>query len=163
MEIIDFDISYQPDFKRLNMEWLEKYGLTEQHDLDILDHPVETVINGGGCIFLVKDGESIAGTAGLWKESESEYELIKMAVDPAFRGKGISHLLLSHCLEEAGKLGAEKIILYSNSQLTTALSLYEKYGFKHVTVENAPFLTADIKMELILADKKNGAGNFASN
>ncbi len=152
IKIIPYSRQYQPEFKRLNAEWLEQYGLMESHDLEILDDPDGTVIAGGGCIFLAMDGENVAGTAGLWKENEKEYELVKMAVDPDYRGQGISRKLMDHCLEEAKKRNAQKLFLYSNSQLKTALQLYEKYGFKYVPVTNAPFLTADVKMELILAD-----------
>lgn len=151
IELITYENKYQPDFKRLNLEWLDKYNLTESHDLEVLNDPEGTVIARGGCIFLAKEGEEIIGTAGLWKESEEEYELVKMTVAPAYRGKGISKLLLERCLSAARELGAEKIILYSNSQLKTALGLYEKYGFHHVPVTGAPFLTADVKMELSLA------------
>jgi len=154
IELINYSNQYQPDFKRLNLEWLDKYNLTESHDLEILDDPQGTVIARGGCIFLALDGEKVIGTAGLWKESETEYELVKMAVDPDYRGQGISKLLLDRCLSEARKLKAVKIILYSNSQLTTALSLYEKYGFRQVEVKDAPFLTADVKMELSLSPKQ---------
>lgn len=151
IEIIPYEHKYQPEFKRLNLEWLDKYNLTESHDLEILNDPEGTVIARGGCIFLAKEGEEIIGTAGLWKESKKEYELVKMTVDPAYRGKGIGKLLLERCLSAAKELGAEKIILYSNSQLKTALGLYEKYGFRHVPVIDAPFVTADVKMELSLA------------
>lgn len=150
IEIISYQDKYQPDFKQLNIEWLEKYNLTESHDLEILDDPEGTVIGGGGCIFLAMDGEKVIGTAGLWKENEQEYELVKMTVDPAYRGKGISKILLDRCLDAARKLAAKKIFLYSNSQLQAALKLYEKYGFRNVPVINAPFLTADVKMELDL-------------
>jgi putative acetyltransferase len=149
IEIIEYENKYQPDFKRLNLEWLDKYNLTESHDLEILDDPEGSVIAGGGCIFLAMDEEKIIGTAGLWKESESEYELIKMAVDTEYRGQGISKVLLDRCLEEAKDRKAKKVFLFSNSQLKTALKLYEKYGFSYVEVGDAPFLTADIKMELI--------------
>jgi ribosomal protein S18 acetylase RimI-like enzyme len=148
--IVPYEKRYQPDFKRLNLEWLDQYNLTESHDLEILDDPEGTVLKKGGEIFLAMDGVSVAGTAGLWKEDKSTFELIKMAVDPAYRGQGISKLLLDRCLETAKKKGARKIILYSNSQLKTALGLYEKYGFRFVDVVNAPFLTADVKMELTL-------------
>ena len=151
IEIINYESKYQPNFKRLNLEWLEKYNLTESHDLEILDDPDGTVIAGGGCIFLAMDGDSVIGTAGLWKENEKEYELVKMAVAPAYRGQGISKILLDCCLEEAKALKAYKIFLFSNSQLKTALGLYEKYGFCHVNVTNNPFLTADVKMELSLS------------
>ncbi|HEX7906130.1 MAG TPA: GNAT family N-acetyltransferase [Chitinophagaceae bacterium] len=150
IEIIPYQNKYQPDFKRLNLEWLDKYNLTESHDLEILEDPGGTVIARGGCIFLAKEGDEIVGTAGLWKEDDKQYELVKMAVDPAYRGKGISKLLLNKCLAEAKQLNAGRIILFSNSQLKTALKLYEQYGFRHVAVEHSPFVTADVKMELIL-------------
>ncbi len=149
-ELITYESRYQPDFKRLNLEWLEKYNLTESHDLEILDDPDGTVIARGGCIFLVKEGDDVIGTAGLWKENDDEYELVKMAVDPLHQGKGISKLLLDKCLEEAKRRNAKRIFLYSNSQLKTALALYKKYGFRHIEVKDAPFLTADVKMELTL-------------
>lgn len=148
--LVEYDNRYQQDFKRLNMEWLEKYNLLESHDLEVLDDPQGTVISRGGCIFLALDGDKVVGTAGLWKENEQEYELVKMTVDPSYRGKGISKLLLDKCLEEAGKRKAGKVFLFSNSQLTTALELYKKYGFHPVAVTNAPFVTADVKMELAL-------------
>jgi putative acetyltransferase len=148
--IIAYENKYQPDFKRLNLEWLDKYNLTESHDLEILDDPEGIVIARGGCIFLAMDDKKVVGTAGLWKENEKEYELVKMAVDPSYRGKGISKLLLDHCLEETKKLKAKKIFLFSNSQLKTALKLYEQYGFRHVDPKDSPYVTADVKMELVL-------------
>lgn len=150
IEIIPYQNKYQPDFKRLNLEWLDKYNLTESHDLEILEDPDGTVIARGGCIFLAKEGDEIVGTAGLWKEDDEQYELVKMTVDPAYRGKGISKLLLDKCLAEAKQLNAGRVILFSNSQLKTALKLYEQYGFRHVAVEHSPFVTADVKMELVL-------------
>ena len=150
VEIISYEDRYQPEFRRLNLEWLDKYNLTESHDLEVLDDPRGTVIEKGGCIFLAKEDEKVIGSAGLWKENETDYELVKMTVDPDYRGKGISKILLDRCLEEAKKMHARTIFLYSNSQLKTALALYEKYGFRNVAVVNAPFLTADVKMELSL-------------
>jgi ribosomal protein S18 acetylase RimI-like enzyme len=148
--IISYEEKYQPDFKRLNLEWLDKYNLTESHDLEILNDPTGTVINAGGCIFLAMDGERVIGTAGLWKENDSAFELIKMGVDSEYRGRGISKILLEKCIDEARERKAAKIFLFSNSQLQTALGLYKKYGFHHVDVTDAPFLTADVKMELSL-------------
>jgi GNAT superfamily N-acetyltransferase len=150
LEIVTYEPRYQDDFKRLNMEWLEKYDLVESHDLEILDDPEGTVLNAGGRIFLAKEGDQVVGTAGLWKENNDEYELIKMAVSPKYQGKGISKILLQRCLEEAREMQAKRIFLFSNSQLKTALKLYEQYGFRHVEATNSPFLTADVKMELTL-------------
>lgn len=152
--VISYEKKYKPDFKRLNLYWLEKYGLTEQHDLDILDNPEEKIIIPGGCIFLALDNEKVIGTAGIAKEHNRVYELVKMVVDPAYHGQGIGKKLLEHCLTEAKKMDAEKIFLFSNSQLTTALKMYEKYGFKNVAVTDSPMLTADVKMELSLSNNQ---------
>ena len=150
IEIIQYESKYQPDFKRLNLEWLDKYHLTESHDLEILDNPEEKVIAGGGCIFLVKDGERIIGNAGIARVNDEVFELVKMAVETAYQGQGISKTLLELCIAEARKANAKKIILFSNSQLTTAQKLYIKYGFRYVEVTGTPLLTADVKMELSL-------------
>jgi putative acetyltransferase len=148
--IIDYEDCYEEDFRRLNLEWLNKYNLLESHDQMVLDDPRGTIIDKGGYIYLAKSGDEIIGTAGLAKEHDGEYELIKMFVAPAFRGKGISKLLIEKCLEKANEIGAKKLMLYSNSQLQTAIKLYSNYGFHHVPATNSPFITADVKMELVL-------------
>ena len=150
IEIIDYCDDYANDFRQLNLEWLEKYNLTESHDLEIINHPKETILDGGGCIYLARSDDKIVGTAGLANAGNGVYELVKMAVAPAFRGKGISRMLMDKCLNKAKELNAKKIFLYSNSQLTTAISLYKKYGFIHVDATGSPLLTADVKMELSL-------------
>ena len=150
VEIISYHPAFHPDFKRLIMEWLERFGLLESHDLEILDDPEGTVIKSGGKIFLAKEGEKIVGSAGIMKANDNAYELVKMAVDPEYRGRGISKLLLDRCIEEVKSLQAKKLFLFSNSQLLTALKLYDQYGFIRVDATDSPFVTADVKMELAL-------------
>jgi putative acetyltransferase len=151
-EIIEYTDAHAAAFRELNLEWLEKYNLTESHDLEVINDPRGTIIEPGGCIFLAKAGEDIIGSGALARIGETAYELAKMAVAPAWRGKGISKLLIERCLAKARELKAKKIVLFSNHQLTTAIGLYQKYGFRHVTVVDSPFETADVKMELELED-----------
>jgi len=148
--IINYEDQYLEDFRRLNLEWLEQFNLTESHDLEILDHPRENVIDRGGFIFLLKEENVIIGTAGIFKINSHEYELIKMTVAPEHRGKKFGDMLLEKCINQAKEMNASKLILFSNSHLQTAIRLYEKFGFRHVEVIDAPFKTADIKMELEL-------------
>jgi GNAT superfamily N-acetyltransferase len=150
LEIIEYNDTYFNDFRRLNLEWLEKYDLVESHDLEILDDPYETILKKGGCIYLAKVGDEIVGSAALINEGNGMYELAKMAVTATFQGKGISRILIEKCMETARKWDAKKIILFSNSQLTTAIALYKKYGFIHIDASDSPFVTADVKMELSL-------------
>ena len=148
IEIIEYDKKYHSDFKRMNLDYLDKYNLTESHDMIILDNPEEIVIKSGGFIWLAKAGDEIVGTVGIMPEGDGIFELIKMCVAESWRGKGISKLLMETCLQKVKDLGGEKLFLFSNHQLQTALKLYTKYGFKNVEVTDSPFETADVKMEL---------------
>lgn len=151
ISIIEFESKYAEDFKQLNLEWLDKFLLTEQADLLMLNNPQKEIIDNGGAIFLAKEDDKVVGSAAIIRETSTKYELAKMTVSPAFRGKGISKLLIEICIERAKKSGAEKMYLLSNSQLGTALKLYEKYGFKYIPVKNAHYATADVMMELVIS------------
>ncbi|HEX6849279.1 MAG TPA: GNAT family N-acetyltransferase [Chitinophagaceae bacterium] len=150
IEIIEYDEKYHSDFKKMNLDYLDKYHLTESHDMLILDDPRGTVLEKDGFLWLAKAGDEIVGTVGLLNEGHGVFELIKMCVAESWRGKGISKLLMETCLQKVKELGGEKLFLFSNHQLQTALKLYEKYGFRNVEVKDSPFETADVKMELEL-------------
>lgn len=148
ISIIEFSPEYRDDFKNLNVEWLEKYFEVEPHDLEQLDHPEEILENGGKIYFAQRDGKNI-GTATLIREHEN-FELAKMAVTETAKGLGIGNLLMQHCIKEAKKMGAKKLILLSNRSLTPAISLYKKFGFREVPVSDNPYARGNIKMELEL-------------
>jgi len=149
IEIISYTEKYHEAFKKLNLEWLDKYNLTESHDLLVLNDPESTILDRGGFIWLAKEGDEIVGTAAIMYEGHGIFELAKMSVTKEWQGKGISKILIETCLKKAKEAGAKKITLFSNHQLLKALSLYEKFGFKNVEVKDSPFATADVKMELV--------------
>jgi putative acetyltransferase len=151
VSIIQYEDKHHEDFRKLNLEWLEKYNLAESHDLEVLDDPKGTILDRGGVIYMAGDNGELVGCAALMKEADGIYELAKMAVAPNWRGKGISKLLIEKCLDTARTWNAKKVTLHSNSQLQTALSLYKKYGFYNISAENSPYITADVRMELILS------------
>ncbi|MGB4843707.1 MAG: GNAT family N-acetyltransferase, partial [Ferruginibacter sp.] len=69
-----------------------------------------------------------------------------------FRRKGIAEALSYASFEKAKELGAQKIILYSNSILTAAVKLYEMIGFKHVPVGIVEYKRSDVKMEISISE-----------
>ncbi|MDL5047727.1 GNAT family N-acetyltransferase [Oscillatoria amoena NRMC-F 0135] len=71
-----------------------------------------------------------------------------MGVDEAFQGLGAGKLLFETALTTAKQMGALRIILYSNTILAPALSIYRKYGFVEVPLEKGLYKRSDIKMEL---------------
>jgi putative acetyltransferase len=150
IEIIEYTSIYQPQFYQLNIEWLDKFNLTEPYDLQLLNNPTLEVIDKGGFIWLAKYNNEVVGTGALINQGNGVYELAKMTVATPYRGKGISKLLLDTCIAKAKEMKAVKLLLFSNHQLTAALKLYEQYGFAYVEVLDSHFTTADIKMEMIL-------------
>lgn len=150
IEVIEYINSFAADFKRINLEWLDKYRLTEEPDLRMLNDPKGAILDSGGAIYLAREHGQIVGSAALIKEHDGVYELAKMTVVPEWRGKGISKLLIEKCLDKARQLNAKTVILFSNSQLKAALNLYTKYGFRQIELIDSPLQTADIKMELVM-------------
>lgn len=149
ISVVDFDAKYAADFLRLNIEWLDNYELTEPADISMLENYQCEILDTGGVIYLAQAGDEIIGSAALIQEKAGEYELAKMAVTAAWQRKGISKLLIEKCIAKAKEFGAVKIFLVSNSKLSTAVSLYEKYGFRHVPVIDNHYTNADVRMEML--------------
>jgi GNAT superfamily N-acetyltransferase len=150
-EIISYSEKYKLAIKELNYEWLEKYFSVEPKDVKSLSNPKEEIIDKGGFIFFAKEDDEIAGTVSLLKVSDKIYEVGKMAITEKFQGRKIGNLLLQHCIDKGKELGAEKLILYSNTKLTPAISLYKKFGFAEVPMEKEiVYKRSNIKMELTL-------------
>ena len=150
ISIVTYTDEYKDAFMQLNLYWLDKYHLTESHDLQVLDNPQATIIYNGGAIYLALHGETVVGSAAIMKVAEGHYELAKMAVSPLWHRKGIGRLLLSKCIETAKQWNVKKISLFSNHQLQAAIGMYRTFGFQDVPVTDSPFETADVKMELDL-------------
>jgi N-acetylglutamate synthase-like GNAT family acetyltransferase len=147
IEIVDYKNEYAVYFHDLNKAWLEKYFVVEPIDKEMLSNPKHFFIDKGGFIFFAKLEEEIVGTFALIKESDTVYELSKMAVDEKYQGKKIGNAMLEYCIAKAKELGAVKVILFSNTILEPAIHLYRKYGFTEVPVGNSEYKRSNIKME----------------
>jgi GNAT superfamily N-acetyltransferase len=109
--ITGYDPKYAPDFKQLNVEWIEKYFTVEKHDLEELDNPEEHIISKGGYIFFALYNGTVVGTCALIKTGDREYYLAKMGVTPAMHGMQIGKKLGLACLEKAKAVGANRVWL----------------------------------------------------
>lgn len=153
-QIVEYKSAYKAAFKNLNQAWIEQYFKMESSDYKALDHPETYIINNGGAILFALVGEEVVGTCALIKFEDERYdydfELAKMAVAPAFQGRGIGYRLASAAIEKARQLGAASIYLESSSILQPALNLYKKLGFKDVKNVESPYERCNVQMELIL-------------
>lgn len=148
--IIPFSTDLASPIKTLNLEWLKKHFRVEPKDEIVLSDPQGQIIDKGGMIFYAEYKDEIVGTVSLIKIDNTTFELSKMAVTDSVQGLGIGKKLILHCFAVAEAKGMEKLILYSNRKLLSAIHLYEKFGFVEVPLEGGVYERADIKMERII-------------
>jgi putative acetyltransferase len=138
------------DFVRLNELWISEHFAIEEADRRLAADPFRIVRDGGHILSLVEDG-NVVGVCALFKESARRYELARMAVEPAQRGKGHGETLVRAAIQAARESGGETLYLLSNTALGPAISLYRKHGFRTVTEGPHPvYARCNIVMELRL-------------
>ncbi|MBD2751297.1 bifunctional helix-turn-helix transcriptional regulator/GNAT family N-acetyltransferase [Spirosoma validum] len=155
ISIISYSPVYQPDFKRLNIEWIETYFRVEPHDLEQLENPETYILPDDGQIFFAKMGDEIVGCVAMINMGTPDrggtgFELAKMAVSPVAQGNGIGRMLCTAAIDYARQLGVKTVWLESNRVLTPALTMYASVGFREVPSVPTPYARADIRMEMTL-------------
>jgi GNAT superfamily N-acetyltransferase len=151
IKVIDYKPELQPIFEKLNREWIELYFEMEPLDYEILQNPEPYIIDKGGSILFAETGDGeIVGTIALELEGENIIKLLKLAVTEKARGRGAGKLLCEAVLERAWRLGAKKVILYTNTILEPAVQLYRRLGFREVPVGESKYERVNLKMEIDL-------------
>ena len=123
ISIIDYRPEHQPFFDKFNREWIEELFEMEAVDEWVLSNPAKAILEPGGAILMALYDGTVTGTVGLRKVDEETFEFTKMAVDNAFRRKGIAEALSYASFRKAKTLGANRIILYSNTLNAGAIKL----------------------------------------
>ncbi len=78
--VVPFRRELAGDFRRLNLDWIERLFAVEAADRKVLDDPEAAIVAKGGMIFFAIDGETVVGTAAIIRFSDVRFELAKMAV-----------------------------------------------------------------------------------
>ncbi len=152
MQIVDFRPELAGAFKALNEAWITKLFALEPKDEAVLGDPEGQVIARGGRILFALDGAEAVGCCALMALPDGGFEVAKMAVADAYKGRGLGRALMAAAVERARAAGAPRLYLETNSGLAPALALYRSFGFAEVTpAEPSPYARADICMELALS------------
>ncbi len=149
IKVVPFRPEFAPDFRRLNLEWIERLFKVEAPDRKVLDDPGREIIDKGGMIFFALDGGTVVGTVAMIRVGDGRCELAKMAVAASHQRRGVGELLGSACKAWATELGFRTVFLETNSRLDNAIRLYERLGFRHaVDPHPSDYARADVYMEL---------------
>jgi N-acetylglutamate synthase-like GNAT family acetyltransferase len=137
-------------FRRLNEAWLTEYFHVEPRDEELLADPVAHFIRPGGDILLLDLAGQTIGCCALQNLGDGSFEIAKMAIDSAHRGRGYGRQLLEVVIDHARGLGARRLFIETSSKLPTAIALYRKLGFADIPPERVPptdFARADVFLE----------------
>ena len=148
VEIVDYEAKYRTVFRDINVEWISHYFEMEAEDYKYLEHPKENILDKGGAILVALLDDVPVGVCALVKMTEEKYELAKMGVRPAARGKKIGWLLGQAAIKKAKELNANSLFLETNRILTPAISLYYKLGFEEIVAGCSVYTRCDLQMEM---------------
>jgi ribosomal protein S18 acetylase RimI-like enzyme len=151
MQIVDFRPDLAGAFKTLNEAWITTLFALEPKDLVVLSDPEGQIIaKGGRVLFALEAGEAV-GCCALLALADGGFELAKMAVADACKGRGLGRALMAGAVERARAVAAPRLYLETNSSLAPAIALYRSFGFVEVIpAEPSPYARADVCMELRL-------------
>jgi putative acetyltransferase len=100
------------------------------------DHLSDVFSADRSIYFVACNQEDILGGAGVYPSEGLPFdtgELVKMYLVPEVRGKGIGYELLNRCVDFARGEGYRKLYLETLPELSRAVVLYEKFGFRRLT------------------------------
>jgi DNA-binding MarR family transcriptional regulator/ribosomal protein S18 acetylase RimI-like enzyme len=132
LKLHEFSDALAQHFHDINVEWIEALFVLEPTDREVLLDPRGRIIEPGGTILFVEAaGLGIVGTCALQKTGAGAFELTKMGVREAARGRKAGEYLLAATIARAEAMEVEKLYLLTSKRCAAAIHLYEKLGFKH--------------------------------
>ena len=149
--VIPYRAEYAADFRRLNLEWIERLFKVEAPDLKVLDDPGHAIIAPGGMIFFALEGGVVVGTVAMIKGEDGRCELAKMGVAITHQRRGIGEMLGGAGTAWAREHGFRRVFLETNSKLGNAIRLYERLGFRHAPWPHpSDYARGDVYMEMTI-------------
>jgi len=89
-----------------------------------------------GSVYWIADSDgTMAGGCGIYPTPglpDGCAELVKFYLLAQWRGKGVGRTLMEKCFESAKQLGYKQLYLESLPELSKAVSMYIKSGFRHI-------------------------------
>jgi len=119
------------------------------------DHLFDVFKTAGSVYWLAEEDGVLLGGCGIYPTEglpDGCVELVKFYLSEASRGKGIGKALMQKSIESAQHFGYNEIYLESFPELSTAIGMYEKAGFKKLgaPLGNSGHFACNVWMLLVL-------------
>ena len=86
-----------------------------------------------GRLLIAFDGDSAAGCIALRRFDATRCEMKRLYVSPTYRGRGLGVLLIEKVMDEARRIGYEKMLLDTYPpKMEKAVKLYVSHGFRPI-------------------------------
>jgi GNAT superfamily N-acetyltransferase len=100
-----------------------------------VEHAVERGWPEGGGAWLVDGPDGLAGCVGLTGEGDGLGRIRWVVLAPEARGIGLGRRMITEAVEEARRLGFERLELDTFGALKAAAAIYLSLGFRRVSEE----------------------------
>ena len=140
------------DFNKLIVELDAYLKVTDGED-----HEFYNQFNGLGNIknvVIAYQDNKAAGCGAFKKFDDKTVEIKRMYVNPKFRGKKLGNLLIEEVIEISKGNEFSKLYLDTAHFMSSAISLYKKYGFKETTAYPESVLPKDLLNSMIFMMKE---------
>lgn len=139
MQIREIEIKDNLAMAKIIRNSLEEFNAVKQGTVyfdETTDHLSELFSQARSTYFVIEIDNEIAGGAGIFPTEglpEDICELVKMYVAKKYRDNGYGQTLLETCIAQAKKKGFSKMYIESMPELSNALGMYEKNGFRYIS------------------------------
>jgi molybdopterin-guanine dinucleotide biosynthesis protein A/predicted GNAT family N-acyltransferase len=129
VNIVPFEPKHVEGFAALVVDTLREFGFEQDPELDgDLDDPAGTYAE----LWIAMVGGDVAGSVALRDLGGGAYELKRMYLRSAHRGRGVGKQLLTTALDWARANGTRVVRLDTTERMVSARRLYESFGFVRV-------------------------------
>jgi GNAT superfamily N-acetyltransferase len=113
--------------ERVQQEYVVRYGGPDGAAVE----PADFLAPRGR--FLVAEVDGVPAACGAWRvHGDGVVEIKRVYVEPAFRRRGLAHVIMQALEESAARAGHRAVLLNTGSRQPEALALYAQLGYRDV-------------------------------